>query len=357
MHFQNAQKPPRSQRFRSRNSTLQHGQQVWQWFPTFRGNDHLGSSQIGFDLSGIVDFQEYYTPFGEVENASPLNDNMIGNSPHTTAVVFFAYFRFTGSKIMPSAYRLQSMQARLQDPVTGRFLSIDPVGFASTGHPGMVNRFSYTYNDPMNLIDPTGEQSCGADCPPVNRELSDSISEQRLQGLSPSIQQNTRQFINTIENNFGTTLRIAQGFRSIEQQNALFNQCRNGNPGIIVTDRRGGQSYHNFGLAFDVVPLTDGGAINWAPTSPDWNTIGATGEQFGFTWGARWKTNTDRPHFQNNFGIHHSQLNEWIDNGRSVVDIPGRRIFTSRTRPTEILVTPILRGSHSRISPSHHIPQ
>lgn len=157
MHFENAQKPPGSQRFRSRNSTLQHGQQVWQWFPTFRGNDHLGSSQIGFDLSGIVDFQEYYTPFGEVENASPLNDNMIGNSPHTTAVVFFAYFRFTGSKIMPSAYRLQIMQARLQDPVTGRFLSIDPVGFAELGHPGMVNRYSYTYNDPMNLVDPTGK--------------------------------------------------------------------------------------------------------------------------------------------------------------------------------------------------------
>ena len=60
---------------------------------------------------------------------------------------------------MPSAYRLQSMQARLQDPVTGRFLSIDPVGFAETGLPGMVNRYSYTYNDPMNLIDPTGKQS------------------------------------------------------------------------------------------------------------------------------------------------------------------------------------------------------
>ena len=161
-------------------------------FPTFRGNDHLGSSQIGFDLSGIVDFQEYYTPFGEVENASPLNDNMIGNSPHTTAVVFFAYFRFTGSKIMPSAYRLQSMQARLQDPVTGRFLSIDPVGFASTGHPDMVNRFSYTYNDPMNLIDPTGEQSCGADCPPVNRELSDSISCLLYTSPSPRDQRGAR---------------------------------------------------------------------------------------------------------------------------------------------------------------------
>ena len=157
MHFENAQKPPGSQRFRSRNSKLQHGQQVWQWFPTFRGNDHLGSSQIGFDLDGIVDFQEYYTPFGEVENASSLNDDKVGNSPHTTAVVFFAYFRFTGSKIMPSAYRLQSMQARLQDPVTGRFLSIDPVGFAETGLPGMVNRYSYTYNDPINGIDPDGK--------------------------------------------------------------------------------------------------------------------------------------------------------------------------------------------------------
>jgi len=119
-----------------------NGSQVWQWFPTFRGNDHLGSSQIGFDLDGIVDFQEYYTPFGEVENASSLNDNKVG---------------FTGH-IRDADTGLNYMQARLQDPVTGRFLSIDPIGFAETGDTRYINRFSYTANDPINLFDPNGAQ-------------------------------------------------------------------------------------------------------------------------------------------------------------------------------------------------------
>jgi uncharacterized protein RhaS with RHS repeats len=48
------------------------------------------------------------------------------------------------------------MQARYYDPVIGRFLSNDPVGFASGGT-GYFNRYAYTMNDPVNATDPTGE--------------------------------------------------------------------------------------------------------------------------------------------------------------------------------------------------------
>ena len=37
-----------------------------------------------------------------------------------------------------------------------RFLSIDPVGFASTGNPAHFNRYAYANNDPVNMIDPDG---------------------------------------------------------------------------------------------------------------------------------------------------------------------------------------------------------
>jgi hypothetical protein len=40
--------------------------------------------------------------------------------------------------------------------VTARFLAPDPVGFASGG-PGYFNRYAYTMNDPVNLVDPDGE--------------------------------------------------------------------------------------------------------------------------------------------------------------------------------------------------------
>ncbi|MEO0878124.1 MAG: RHS repeat-associated core domain-containing protein, partial [Pseudomonadota bacterium] len=44
------------------------------------------------------------------------------------------------------------------DPVIGRFLSNDPVSFTGSGlNPQMFNRYSYTLNDPINAIDPTGK--------------------------------------------------------------------------------------------------------------------------------------------------------------------------------------------------------
>ncbi|WP_417496005.1 RHS repeat-associated core domain-containing protein [Maricaulis sp.] len=50
------------------------------------------------------------------------------------------------------------MQARYYDPAIGRFLSGDPVGFASGG-PGYFNRYAYVGNDPVNGVDPTGRRS------------------------------------------------------------------------------------------------------------------------------------------------------------------------------------------------------
>ena len=50
------------------------------------------------------------------------------------------------------------MQARYYHPVIGRFLSNDPVGFASGG-PAYFNRYAYTANDPVNAIDPGGEET------------------------------------------------------------------------------------------------------------------------------------------------------------------------------------------------------
>jgi uncharacterized protein RhaS with RHS repeats len=51
------------------------------------------------------------------------------------------------------------MQARHYDPVIGRFLSGDPVGFA-TGGVAYFNRYAYTANDPVNMVDPDGRSPC-----------------------------------------------------------------------------------------------------------------------------------------------------------------------------------------------------
>jgi len=47
------------------------------------------------------------------------------------------------------------MQARYYDPLMGRFLSIDPVGF-SESNPQSFNRYAYANNNPHRYVDPDG---------------------------------------------------------------------------------------------------------------------------------------------------------------------------------------------------------
>ena len=113
---------------------------------TYLHPNHLGSAVTGTTSTGEIAWRERYTPFGEEMQSSSANDNLAG---------------FTGH-IKDAATGLNYMQARYYDPVIGRFLSIDPVGFIeSGGDPDYFNRYSYTMNNPINLIDPTGMSACG----------------------------------------------------------------------------------------------------------------------------------------------------------------------------------------------------
>lgn len=92
----------------------------------------------------------------------------------------------------------------------------------------------------------------------------------------------------------GIDLKITFGYRTFEEQQALYDQGRT-KPGKIVTKAKPGQSFHNYALAIDVVPIVNGKA-DWE--SKRWEEIGAIGESVGFEWGGRWTKMLDRPHFQ-----------------------------------------------------------
>lgn len=93
----------------------------------------------------------------------------------------------------------------------------------------------------------------------------------------------------------GYQVTVFQGYRSFEEQDALYAQGRT-KPGAIVTNAKGGDSFHNWGVAADVVFVVNG-RPSWANSHP-WSTLGKVGKKHGFEWGGDWVGFVDRPHLQ-----------------------------------------------------------
>ncbi len=91
----------------------------------------------------------------------------------------------------------------------------------------------------------------------------------------------------------GLPVRITEGFRSVARQNELYAQGRT-TKGNIVTNAKGGESFHNYGVAVDFVFTKTG--YN-APES-HWKTLGTIAKKHGFTWGGDWKGFVDKPHVE-----------------------------------------------------------
>lgn len=95
----------------------------------------------------------------------------------------------------------------------------------------------------------------------------------------------------------GVRLRFAYVYRSIDEQDALFKQRPK------VTNAKGGQSIHNYGLAFDIVLLCDKDGnetfetASWEQNSY-WMQVAAYFKSKGWEWGGDWKKFKDAPHFQ-----------------------------------------------------------
>ncbi|XID96233.1 M15 family metallopeptidase [Paenibacillaceae bacterium WGS1546] len=126
-------------------------------------------------------------------------------------------------------------------------------------------------------------------------------------GLHPVVAMNMDRLI-ADSAKIGIGIRITDGFRSVEEQDALYRQGRTAD-GPIVTQVKGGQSYHNYGLAIDfALELPDGQVIwdldydgNGNGTS-DWMEVVEIAKKLGFSWGGDWEGFPDYPHLQMDFG-------------------------------------------------------
>lgn len=98
-------------------------------------------------------------------------------------------------------------------------------------------------------------------------------------------------------------LRVISVFRSFAEQQKLYDQGRNGNPGPIVTGARPGASYHNVRRAVDLCPAELIRQPGWAPASPLWLRLGKLYERYGLRWGGRW-SKPDNPHGEDSYCSH-----------------------------------------------------
>lgn len=162
--------------------------------------------------------------------------------------------------------------------------------------------------------------------------MRDPVSIQRANKLHPKVVQEVFEAIGEAEAGFPINIqvRIVQGLRTIEEQDALYAQGRT-LPGKVVTNAKGGSSYHNYGLAVDFAILYDKDGngtfeeLSWDTAKDfdkdrvfDWQEVVIAFEKRGWEWGGKWRTFKDLPHVQKTFGKTVKQLKELYKPGEYV---------------------------------------
>lgn len=152
---------------------------------------------------------------------------------------------------------------------------------------------------PSGMVDPWTRQRLFNSHPKDDFESRPSSSD--ISSLNPHVALLAKKFLESTRAD-QLDVRIYTAFRSWAEEDRLFAQGRWA-PGAIVTNARGGDSYHNWGLAFDAAPYENGKISN---NVEKFIRMGHLGQQVGLQWGGTFKSLVDYPHFQYTFG-----LNTW----------------------------------------------
>lgn len=150
----------------------------------------------------------------------------------------------------------------------------------------------------------------------------DNKTIERIQLIHPKLREEVTNIYKEICNALsGKVLcRFAYTLRSFKEQNDLYEQGRSIPNTKIVTNARGGQSYHNYGLAIDIVMVLDKDGNGTFETASwdtkldfdgdgksDWREVVTIFKRYGWTWGGDWKF-VDAPHFEKTLGYSVAEL-------------------------------------------------
>ena len=127
--------------------------------------DHLGSTSITTDANGAKVSELRYKPWGEARyswtaGASTTPAYMLNNYTFTGQ---FSYMDDPSTSGVTEGFGLMFYNARMYDPVTGRFTSADTI---IPGGVQGLDRYAYVNNSPLNYIDPTGHNCEPGDTEP-----------------------------------------------------------------------------------------------------------------------------------------------------------------------------------------------
>lgn len=171
----------------------------------------------------------------------------------------------------------------------------------------------------------------------------DTPTQQRITLLHPKLRDEVTTLIQQADIALITHshVRIVQSLRTFEEQDALYALGRTvKNPdgitakkplGNIVTKAKGGQSDHNYGLAFDFCLIIDNKEVSWdlkkdwdGDKVADWMEVVKIFRNNGYDWGGTWKF-VDNPHIEKLFGHTWKDLLVKYNSGQTFIDTNGKK--------------------------------
>ena len=125
------------------------------------------------------------------------------------------------------------------------------------------------------------------------------INSRSLDDLIPQAKAKILQWVELCKSE-NIDLLIYCTYRDNDQQNFLYASGRT-RPGRILTNARGGYSFHNYRLAVDFVPMV-GGKPQWLDVML-FTRAGELAEEVGLEWAGRWKSFKELGHVQYSQGL------------------------------------------------------
>jgi peptidoglycan L-alanyl-D-glutamate endopeptidase CwlK len=161
--------------------------------------------------------------------------------------------------------------------------------------------------DPGKIDGAWGPKTAGADdafaaaAEALKVELGtfDARTEAAIATLHIKAQAAARRFMAKAKS-FPVVVKILSGTRTYAEQDALYAKGRGFTPGPKITNAKGGQSNHNFGIAWDVGLFENAAYLTGANARENglYDGLGAAVGDLGLEWGGAWSSFKDRPHYQ-----------------------------------------------------------